>query len=461
MAAQCIVCDSPAGSREHVFPAALGGRRMNKGIYCEKHNGELGHHVTELLKALSYFNASLGVRSDHHKIPKPHLIETPEGDRYQLLEDSIELAPPRSLTETPELLGKEATLAFASIQQRDQWIAQQKARGFEFKSATTGPSKTEYFTTPLKQRFEFGSEAFRRAIAYLALTHLAHYFPSIARRNDLSSIIQYVRGEEEVEDRVWWIDPTSVTVPTNDSFQSMHSVVISLSEATGKVTALVTLFGYLCLGVYLGTTNIDKDKSITTLIDPLSEHAAPEKDILKISQESSLELPPKEDSKIWLSKVVSGEVDNPVAQILTSHHKKHLSALVSRLLPLLKSTKNKDKAEQLSLIKELVDEQGQRILNQLTKGLELLAAESELPANVRAAFESAIAEDPNSDYGLANKSMHYLSLAKAAVTNEIIRHLDEDTLDEENLALLLSDGPGIALVTQAVTAEIIYSLPLR
>lgn len=434
---------------------------MNKGIYCEKHNGELGHHVTELLKTLSYFNASLGVRSDHRKIPKPHLIETAEGDRYQLLEDSIELAPPRALTETPELLGKEATLAFASIPQRDKWIAQQKAQGFEFKSAIAGPSKIEYFTTPFKQHFEFGSEAFRRAIAYLALTHLAHYFPNIVRRNDLSSIIRCVMGEEEVEDRVWWIDPGSVTVPTNDSFQSMHSVVISLSEKTGEVTALVTLFGYLCLGVYLGTTDIDKNKSMTTLIDPLSEHAAPEKDIFEISQDSSLVLPSPTDGKSWLSKVINGEVDNPVVKILNTHFERHFNALANRLLPLLISTKDKDKDDQLNLVKGLVDEQGQRILNQLSKGLNLISSGAELPANVRAAFESAIEEDPSSDYGLANKSMHYLSLAKAAVTNEIIRHLDEDTLDKENLILLLADGPGIALVTQAVTAEIINSAPLR
>ncbi|MGN2436455.1 hypothetical protein [Pseudomonas syringae] len=63
------MCGNPAGSREHVFPAAFGGRRKNKGIYCEDHNEGLGHHVKELMKALSYFNASLGVRSDHYDAP--------------------------------------------------------------------------------------------------------------------------------------------------------------------------------------------------------------------------------------------------------------------------------------------------------------------------------------------------------------------------------------------------------
>jgi hypothetical protein len=35
---KCIICGGAAGSREHVFPAALGGGRVNKGIYCGTHN---------------------------------------------------------------------------------------------------------------------------------------------------------------------------------------------------------------------------------------------------------------------------------------------------------------------------------------------------------------------------------------------------------------------------------------
>jgi hypothetical protein len=34
----CIICGKRAGSHEHTFPAALGGRRTNKGSYCGLHN---------------------------------------------------------------------------------------------------------------------------------------------------------------------------------------------------------------------------------------------------------------------------------------------------------------------------------------------------------------------------------------------------------------------------------------
>ena len=38
MLKQCIICGNCAGSREHLFPAALGGRRICNSIYCNIHN---------------------------------------------------------------------------------------------------------------------------------------------------------------------------------------------------------------------------------------------------------------------------------------------------------------------------------------------------------------------------------------------------------------------------------------
>ena len=65
MAKTCIVCGQAAGSGEHVFPAALGGRRVNSGIYCPKHDNSYSGLVSEIAGQLDFFNAYLGVRPDH------------------------------------------------------------------------------------------------------------------------------------------------------------------------------------------------------------------------------------------------------------------------------------------------------------------------------------------------------------------------------------------------------------
>src|ERR1022692_4659668 len=64
MSRTCIICGNPAGSGEHVFPAALGGRRRNNSIYCDVHNNAYSDLVSELSGQLEGFNAMLGVRPD-------------------------------------------------------------------------------------------------------------------------------------------------------------------------------------------------------------------------------------------------------------------------------------------------------------------------------------------------------------------------------------------------------------
>jgi hypothetical protein len=64
MARTCIICGGPTGSREHIFPAALGGRRTNKGIYCADHNNEyadLAGIISGQLACLTRILASLEI----------------------------------------------------------------------------------------------------------------------------------------------------------------------------------------------------------------------------------------------------------------------------------------------------------------------------------------------------------------------------------------------------------------
>jgi hypothetical protein len=71
MAKTCIICNGHAGSGEHVFPAAFGGRRTNRRIYCETHNNAFGRHVATLLNALDIVNAIIGVIPDRQKEIRP------------------------------------------------------------------------------------------------------------------------------------------------------------------------------------------------------------------------------------------------------------------------------------------------------------------------------------------------------------------------------------------------------
>jgi hypothetical protein len=74
MAKDCVICGKPAGSKEHVFPAALGGRRTNKGIYCGTHNNGYSPLAAALSAQLKAINALLGVRGDHASVPHETIL---------------------------------------------------------------------------------------------------------------------------------------------------------------------------------------------------------------------------------------------------------------------------------------------------------------------------------------------------------------------------------------------------
>src|SRR4051794_14470620 len=96
MARDCIICGKRAGSREHVFPAALGGRRTNKGIYCGKHNEGFSPLTAILANQLTAINAFLGVQPDHADKPRQLATINPaDGQAYLVSALTVELAEPK------------------------------------------------------------------------------------------------------------------------------------------------------------------------------------------------------------------------------------------------------------------------------------------------------------------------------------------------------------------------------
>ena len=67
----CNICGEPAKSNEHIFPAALGGRRTNRGIYCHDHNTSFGKLVARLEPQLAMMNGALEVRPDRKDKANP------------------------------------------------------------------------------------------------------------------------------------------------------------------------------------------------------------------------------------------------------------------------------------------------------------------------------------------------------------------------------------------------------
>lgn len=194
MAKTCIVCGQAAGSGEHVFPAALGGRRVNSGIYCPKHDNSYSGLVGVIAGQLDVFNAYLGVRPDHSSQPKTAFGEhTLTGETVAISAKEIRFANPRIVSRTPVGEGEALKLSFPDHASAKQFIKKMEASEHEW-TALSKPSTRQYITGAVHHQRAFGGACGLGAIAYMTQTFFAQEFPALARSGALSDFIAYTQA---------------------------------------------------------------------------------------------------------------------------------------------------------------------------------------------------------------------------------------------------------------------------
>lgn len=462
MAKTCIICGGPAGSGEHTFPAAFGGRRTNKGIYCTKHNNEFGRHVAALLESMDIINAKLGVIPDRHDEVRPAPATAQDDERFLITKGSANIAPPLHLDMTPELVGKETQRRFANTEQARQWAEQQERSGYTVTLSKPSEVKTEFVARPLKAVRTFGGEPFMRAVVYLAVTFLAHAFPDLARSQSLASVRDLIENDGPVGERVWWELPEVVAQRSSIPFSMGHSVVIAPDRTGRRVVALISFYGALHFGVNLAElTGADSlVERFTTHIDPMARR--PPNDIVEARETGHfLELSKMEVAKDYIGLVATGKVPNPLGPVLKAADEVERKEAAMALLPQLLAVANLKGYEREARLNELLAAQQQRILNLMVEFVTSLQQEKNFPAPVHAIFSAFIALDETAPRGISLLSEAVLGYASHALGARIEKHLTSGTLDVPTLAQLLGGSEGLEIVARALNELFQQALPRR
>ena len=222
----CIICGQRAGSREHIFPAALGGRRTNKGIYCGHHNNGFSPLASIIADQLKPINALLAVRPDHSDKAEAFQYISPTGEQLTIFNGSVKRTTP---------------------------------------TATQSQGR-------LRIELPLGGHDGLRAIAYIALTFFAHHFSAYARHGKLQSIKDFVLGTAQNQ-FAWWESADVVNALPPNPFEFGHTIALVTSASTDEATALVSLFQSLTFGVSLGKVDGLAEKSVVVFIDPHADKA--------------------------------------------------------------------------------------------------------------------------------------------------------------------------------------------
>lgn len=448
MTKTCIICQKVAGSGEHVFPASFGGRRTNNRIYCEKHNNEFGRHVSALLAGVDIVNALIGVIPDRKNEVRPALATSPnDGQQFLVTGGGVTLAPPPSLDQTPELLGKPIQIGFANEAQARKWIAEQERAGYKVTAGAFGVPQTKFFGEALHAQRCLGDEDFMRGLLYLALTFVAHTDPVLARSEGLAEVRAVIENDGAVEERVLWEPPSTLAQISSNPFAYGHTVVTGPDASGKRLVALISLYGAIHFGIDLGDlAESEAPERVTTHIDPLAPR--PPKDLKVFRECAALALSTLEKSKAYLSQLRAGEVVDPLSGVLHEASDRELLEASRSTLKKLKNLSSLSIDEHISEASALLSVHDQRIFNWMRTGfLGYSESDPKIPEAIRVTLRIFVSLDESAPRRLTKESELALEVARALLTDQIIADMKQGTLDDRRLASLIGgvDGLGIVL----------------
>lgn len=489
MAKTCIVCGQAAGSGEHVFPAALGGRRINTGIYCSTHDNSYSGLVHEIAEQLDFLNAYLGVRPDHSKQPKTALAKhVLTGETVSISAKEVRFTEPRIISRTPVGENEALELSFPDQRSAKQFIQGMDDSGQEW-TALSKPSARPYITGPVHHRRAFGGPCGLGAIAYMAQTFFAQEFPEVARSGALADFIRYTQAiakvaalggcEPRPEERealiearaalvtalgsfgdsapVWW-DFNPPAEPRANKFEFGHRVTVGIDGSDGQIYGRVALFSTLTFSMRFGTApQGSASREVTVDVNPLAEH--PPHDVEKhpvLSAPSRVHVP-EHATEGLANAIASGAQQRAFASLLARLEEHQLLQFARAMHTALAPCANLPPLEAHALLEKELDRQPQQIWRMVTVVLEGLK-EQMTKGNLQAItpiLDSLMAYDPESVSGLSQQAEATLAIAKAALIAQMEEDCAAGLLNEARIAELMGRGPGLHVVGQAVLAAVL------
>lgn len=409
MPRDCIIGGGPTGSREHIFPAALGGRRTNKGIYCGNHNNGFSRLAGSLASQLKVINSLLGVRSDH--ADKPHTFDfvAPDGEAWNITASGV---------------------------------------------SRNGPPTVE--NKNLHMSFTFGGSEGLKAITYVALTFFAHHFADDARKPQLRAVKDFIQGNGN-NDFAWWERSEPVTgIPAN-VFEFGHTIALTTSAASGDVYAYVSLFSTLNFGVHLGTVNNAADRTVIVFIDPHAEHAP--KDIVEHRLDTvAFNLAKPTPLYAQLERMVHEKSGEQSIQALFSKIEEwKFSKEMAPVLAYLNDCRTLSEDEQWRQVVDVVQEQTSMVYRLLVHFVRLYQAERNTGAHHAAAVKilnALVARNPADPTTLTPAATQATAIGMEAIARDIKANLDKGDLDMDYLWFLFSGTNGLKIAGEAVMAHL-------
>jgi hypothetical protein len=473
MTKTCIICGGAAGSGEHVFPAALGGRRTNKGIYCKTHDNGYGSLVSGLAEQMAFFNSRLGVILDHSKEVKSVITtDKQSGKKVRLSVIGSDFVEPRVISESPLPNGKHVQMAFPDEESIKKWIEEQKAAGMDVSILEKG-QKQNYFLDTNHFRLKFGGPYGLAAVAYVAQTFLAQAFPDVARSSALDDFKNYTqtlavkakdREDEfsawQADTPVWWSFERLEDESPN-AFDFGHRVTVGIDSSDGLIYGRISLFSTLHFAMIFGVTSQPVvTKTVTIDIDPLAEH--PPNDIKKTDHQKAIARVsrPASQTADLANAINSGTGERIVSDLVRRLIDHGLNRTSEEMHAELRKAVGLAPEERKAIFSKVLGVRSQRVWNLMQNVTEWFLASpgaKQLPQSISQNLKIIVAYDSTSSNGLSQEATNSFELAHQALLEQMLKDDDNGILDVRRLSELMGDGSGAFIVGAAIFKPVINS----
>lgn len=459
MSKTCIIGGGPTGSAEHIFPAAMGGRRTNRGIYCSNHNNAYSDLAAIITEQLNFFNAQLGVVREHSKNTPPVTgVDAATGAAIELKNDKVSFKEPHVHSAVATESGAVVELAVADQKQAEAWVAEQRAKGFHVTLGTEQKQKYQFGTAHFQLKLGGDAEGLR-AVGYIAQTFLAHHFPEISRQEELKPFKDYTLNNIGM-DFVWWdFDPPEL--PEN-AFPFGHRIVVGVNAATGIVYGRVSFFSALDFAMIFGVAEASQSRTVVADIGPLAK--SPPHD-LKIEAIDSAEyvVSRPNDLRVGLAAAIgSGKAQARCSELMRRIIDYNRANAAKDILAQLAGAASLPQDELPKLIGSIMEKQSQRVLKLLRFFADGFArqAKSELQRQMALRMTQAVAFDASAPNGLTAEATRSLEVASAALVSQIATDFKAGKLDRDRAEMLIEGGAGAAVVGKAL-CNMLFDARLR
>ena len=450
----CIICGEATGSREHIFPAALGGRRTNKGIYCGHHNGAYSGLAGIIADQLSIFNALLGVVGDHATDPtSTTMTDVESGQEIVLNNKRTRFRVPQILSEKTEGDERVAEISFNSREEANNWVRKQQAKGIDAELVGKGERKRYYLGTAHKQFMFGGDQEGLRAIGYIAQTFLAHALPDIARLPELQGMKDYTLNNVG-KGFVWWDFEPPLNLPPNN-FPFGHRVIVGLNHKDNSIYARISFFSTLNFAVLLGSVPLDASRAVITDIDPLAK--SPPNDIVTWTEETAFGAVSKPDnpSAGLADAIETGRAKERIIDLMRRITDYERRTAAANIMQRIASANPSAGPMSDALFAGIVSTESQRVFNLISYvANDLRARASNVGERAFASFmDGASALDPKAANGLSDEATQSLSIASEALAKQMREDWQNGKLDLDRVEMLIGGGPGAAVVGSALAEK--------